>query len=132
MAVDSLAQAFLRCITRAAFLVLRDNVRLPIVISWRATKTTFTSVSARSAIGVAGGQPRAGLAWRADARPASSVRFTGRSGAPAAIRTGTAPEREAAGSTRGAGALRWHRPLRIGMRGAGTEAARARGRGGWR
>jgi hypothetical protein len=29
MAVSSLAQVFLRCITRTAFLVLRDNVRLP-------------------------------------------------------------------------------------------------------
>ena len=32
MAVASLAQVFPRCITRTAFLVLRDNVRLPIVV----------------------------------------------------------------------------------------------------
>jgi hypothetical protein len=32
MAVSSLAQVFPRCITRTAFLVLRDNVRLPIVV----------------------------------------------------------------------------------------------------
>ena len=43
----------------------------------------------------AGRQPRAGSARRVDARPASSVRSIGRSGAPAAIRTGTpAPGRE--------------------------------------
>ena len=32
MAVSSPAQVFPRCITRTAFLVLRDNVRLPIVV----------------------------------------------------------------------------------------------------
>jgi hypothetical protein len=54
MAASSPAQVFLRCITRTAFPVLRENVRLPIVVSWRATKTTFVSVPARSAIVVAG------------------------------------------------------------------------------
>ena len=53
IAVSSLAQVFLRCITRTAFLLLRDDVRLPIVVSWRATKTTFVSVPARSVIAVA-------------------------------------------------------------------------------
>ena len=58
--------------------------RLPIVVSWHATKTTSASVPARSAIVVAGGQARAGSARRADARPASSARSIGRSGGPAA------------------------------------------------
>src|SRR5216684_1363461 len=89
MAVSSLAQVFLRCITRTALLVLRDNVRLPIVVSWRATKTTFVSVPARSAIAAADKKPRAESARRVDARPASSERSIGRSGALAAIRTGT-------------------------------------------
>jgi hypothetical protein len=71
----------------------------------RATKTTFVFVPARSAIVVAGKYRRVGSAWRVDARPASSVRSIGRSGAPAAIRTRTpAPGREAAGSMRGVGA----------------------------
>src|ERR1700730_7101997 len=106
MAVSSLAQVFLRCITRTAFPVSRDHVRLPIVVSWRATKTTFVSAPARAAIAAAGKKPRAESARRGDARPASSVKSIGRSGALAAIRTGTpAPGREATGSTRGGGAL---------------------------
>jgi hypothetical protein len=48
------AQVFPRWATQTAFLVLRDNVRLPIVVSWCTTKTTFASVPARSAIVVAG------------------------------------------------------------------------------
>jgi hypothetical protein len=104
MAVSSPAQVFPRCITRTSYLVLRDNVRLPIVVRWRATKTTSVSVPARSAIAVAGKKPGAGSARHGDARPVSSVRSIGRSGAPAAIRTGIPePGREAAGSTRGAG-----------------------------
>src|ERR1700730_13723375 len=131
MAVASPVQVFLGCITRTAFLALREDVRLPIVVSWRATKTTFVSVPARSAIGVAGKKPRAESARRVDARPASLVRSNGRSGGPAAIRTGTpAPASQAAGSTRGAGALHQRRASRIGARGAGTGAGRARGRDG--
>jgi hypothetical protein len=104
MAVSSPAQVFPRCITRTSFLVLRDDVQFPIAVSWRATKTTFVSLPARSAIVVAGGQPRAESVGSADTRPASSVRSIARFGAPAAIRTGTpTPGREAAGSTRGAG-----------------------------
>src|SRR5207244_11421413 len=53
-AESSPAQVFPRRTTQTAFLVLRDNGRLPIVVSWRATKTTFVSVPARSAIVVAG------------------------------------------------------------------------------
>jgi hypothetical protein len=85
---------------------LPDMFRLPIVVSWRATKTTFVSVPARSAIAAAGKKPRAESVRRVDARPASSVRSIGRSGALAATRTGTlAPGREADASMRGAVAL---------------------------
>src|SRR5450631_1887155 len=133
MAVSSLVQLFLRCITRTAFLLLLHGFRLPIVVLWRATKTTFVSVPARSAIAAAGKKPRDESARRVDARPASSVRSNGRSGALAAIRTGTpAPGREAAGSTRGAGARQRRCASRIGARGAGTGAGRAHGRDGWR
>ena len=103
-AVSSLAQVFPRCITWTAFLALRDDDRLQIVVSWRAMKTTFVSVPARSAIVVAERYPGAEAARHVVARPASSVRSIGRSGALAATRTGTpAPGSEEAGSTRGAG-----------------------------
>jgi hypothetical protein len=60
----------------------------------------------KSAIVAVGKKPRAESVRRVDARPASSVRSIGRYGALAATRTGTpARGREAAGSTRGAGAL---------------------------
>ena len=133
MAVSSPTQVFPRCITRTACLVLRDDVQLPIVVRWRATKTIFVSVPARSAIVAAGGKPYVGSARRGDARPVSSVRSIGRSAALAATRTGSpAPGREAAGSTRGAGARQRRRASRIGVRRAGTGAGRARGHGGWR
>jgi hypothetical protein len=41
MAVSSLAQVFLRCITRTAFPVLRDTVRLPIVVSMARNEDDF-------------------------------------------------------------------------------------------
>jgi hypothetical protein len=61
--------------------------RPPIVISWRATKTTFASGPARSAIVVVHGQARAGSAGCADARPASSARSSRPSVGPAATPT---------------------------------------------
>ena len=61
----------------------------------------------------AGSKPGAGSARRVDARPASSARSSGPYVAPAAIRTGTsAPGREAAASTRGAGARQRRRRLK--------------------
>src|SRR6476620_2660908 len=87
--------------------LLPDVFRLPIVVSWHATKTVFAFAPARSAIVMAHGQARAGSAGCADARRASSARFIKPSVARAAPPTVRGePDRGVAASMRGAAAPR--------------------------
>ena len=67
----TLTQVFPRSSAMSVFQLLRVAFRLPIVVLWHATKTTFAFGPARFVIAVVNGRVRAGSAGWADVPPAS-------------------------------------------------------------